>query len=406
MELFENHKHWPYVKSICQKLKKNHFQAYIAGGAVRDAFLKKRIKDFDIATNALPQDIASLFPKTLLVGESFGVVKVIEDPISVDVATFRQDGTYSDGRHPNEISFSSPQEDALRRDFTINALFYDPFCQKIVDFVNGQKDLKNQRVRTVGPPQKRFEEDKLRALRAVRLATELGFFIEDKTFKALFHVDLKQVSKERITEEFKKILLSPLRTKGLEDLKQTGLLKFILPEVYKNLKSSQENDWILKKWFEIKKTLSSISQTDLSLILATLFVFFENSLSDLKELKLSKQHSQQILFLIESYKKLPSLCLEEALELFNQEDGPLLMEFLEIMNFQNLETIITRYQSLMEKNGKLPSCFLTGEDLKNMGLTPGAEFKEILKECLYLQWRKDITSYEEALSWLKKRSKL
>ena len=225
MELFENHKHWPYVKSICQKLKKNHFQAYIAGGAVRDALLKKRIKDFDIATNALPQDIVSLFPKTLLVGESFGVVKVIEDPINVDVATFRQDGTYSDGRHPNEISFCSPQEDALRRDFTINALFYDPFCQKIVDFVNGQKDLKNQRVRTVGPPQKRFEEDKLRALRAVRFATELGFFIEDKTFKALFHVDLKQVSKERITEEFKKILLSPLRTKGLEDFKTNRAFK-------------------------------------------------------------------------------------------------------------------------------------------------------------------------------------
>ena len=112
------------------------------------------------------------------------------------------------------------------------------------------------------------------------------------------------------------------------------------------------------------------------------------------------------MFLIESYKKFSSLCLEEALELFNQEDGPLLMEFLEIMNFQNLEAIITRYQSLMEKNGRLPSCFLTGEDLKNMGLTPGFEFKEILKECLYLQWRKDITSYEEALSWLKKRSKL
>ena len=200
MEFIENHTNWPFVKRVLEKIKKKGFKVYLVGGSVRDSLLKRDFKDFDLACDARLSELKDLFEKASLVGESFGVLKLRQGAYEVDIASFRKDGLYKDGRHPESVSPATYKEDVLRRDFTVNALFYDPFSKKVLDLVGGLKDLKEKTLKTVGKPLERFEEDKLRALRALRFATQLQFFIEEKTFKALYKVSLSQVSKERILE--------------------------------------------------------------------------------------------------------------------------------------------------------------------------------------------------------------
>ncbi len=205
---FEKNKNWPLVKKITSVLKSKGFTAYLAGGCVRDALLKRAPKDFDIATSARPEDISPLFPNSNKQGKAFGVVAVFGPAGPVEVATFRKDGPYTDGRHPEYVKFLSEKEDALRRDFTVNALFYNLKTKKVIDYTGGVKDIQKKVIRTVGDPEKRFQEDHLRILRAVRFSLRLAFEIEPVTLKTLFKMKglLLKISRERVYEECLKIL--------------------------------------------------------------------------------------------------------------------------------------------------------------------------------------------------------
>jgi tRNA nucleotidyltransferase/poly(A) polymerase len=218
---------------LVRRLRESGFIAYFAGGCVRDALLRKQPKDIDIATDAEPDDVQKLFARTVAVGAKFGVVRVLEGGFEFEVATFRSDGVYLDGRRPVSVTFSSPEEDAKRRDFTINGMFYDPVADQVVDFVDGKSDLGHRLVRAIGDPHERFSEDHLRLLRAVRFAAALDFEIEPATWKAVTEKahQIRNVSHERIRDELMKIMADPHRVRGLDLLDQSGLLKNILPEV-------------------------------------------------------------------------------------------------------------------------------------------------------------------------------
>lgn len=220
---------------IVQTLREKGHEAYFVGGCVRDLLLKKSPKDFDVATSAVPDEIVKLFPKTVPVGAQFGVIIVILEGQQFEVATFRADKGYKDGRRPTGVRFTDAKEDALRRDFTVNGLFYDPVGRKVLDWVGGEKDLKKKVIRAIGNPRKRFEEDKLRIMRAARFASVLGFKIEPKTFAAAKKLapKIKVVSQERVRDELVKMFTGPDPARALHLLDKLGLLKEVLPEVEK-----------------------------------------------------------------------------------------------------------------------------------------------------------------------------
>ncbi|MDR4499689.1 MAG: CCA tRNA nucleotidyltransferase [Candidatus Scalindua sp.] len=218
---------------IVQRLKREGFQALFAGGCVRDMLLGDVPKDYDIATEARPQDIEGIFKRTVPVGVQFGVILVIENSFEFEVATFRSDGTYSDGRHPDAVTFCDARGDALRRDFTINGMFYDPVDKKHFDYVGGEKDLHDNLIRAIGDPYERFNEDRLRMIRAVRFASRFNYTIERETVEAIKKLSDKvlTVSAERIKEELEKVLAGPNPHIGIKMLEELNLLNEILPEV-------------------------------------------------------------------------------------------------------------------------------------------------------------------------------
>ena len=219
---------------VIRTLRQKGFEAYWAGGCVRDLLLGQPPNDYDIATNAPPHQVQRLFPKTQSVGAAFGVIKVLLDGEDVEIATFRSDHAYTDGRHPEGVSFTTAKQDALRRDFTINGLFFDPVTQHVLDYVGGLDDLKRKRIRSIGSPFKRFEEDFLRMLRAVRFASVLGFEIEEQTQEAIKKnaAAVRHISAERIRDEITTLLIrSPKAGSGLIKLHELGLLRVVLPEV-------------------------------------------------------------------------------------------------------------------------------------------------------------------------------
>lgn len=219
--------------SIIQTLRGHGFEAYLCGGCVRDMILGREPADFDVATNAVPDQVEALFDKTLAVGKSFGVVIVIQDDCEIEVATFRKDSAEGDGRRPDSVAFSSKEEDALRRDFTINGMFYDPLTDKILDFVGGQEDLKKGVVRFIGNPDQRIEEDKLRLMRAIRFASRFEFSIDPESWEAIKrHVqEIRVVSEERVADELLKILRARNFGLAMDLLFESKLIDVILPEV-------------------------------------------------------------------------------------------------------------------------------------------------------------------------------
>jgi poly(A) polymerase len=220
---------------IARRLQQAGHTAYFAGGCVRDELLGLDPHDYDIATSAKPEEVQKLFPHTQAVGAHFGVILVMEHGRAFEVATFRSDHEYIDGRRPEMVTFSTPEEDAARRDFTINGMFHDPVADKFIDFVGGQDDLKSKTLRAIGDPVARFREDKLRLLRAVRFAARFGYEIDPATWDAIqaHAADIHAVSAERIREELVKILAHANRVRGFDLLDQSGLLKEILPEIEK-----------------------------------------------------------------------------------------------------------------------------------------------------------------------------
>src|SRR2546430_2978891 len=221
------------AREIAARLRESGHIAYFAGGCVRDIVRGQTTKDFDIATDAKPENVQKLFPRTYAVGAHFGVILVVENGFRFEVATFRSDEGYVDGRHPSAVHFSSPEEDARRRDFTINGMFYNPVAEEVIDFVGGRADIATKLVRAIGDPAQRFAEDRLRMLRAVRFATVLDYHIDAKTWDALVNnaVSIHEISAERIRDELVRIFLSPNRGRGWDLLDASGLIRAILPEI-------------------------------------------------------------------------------------------------------------------------------------------------------------------------------
>jgi poly(A) polymerase len=249
--------------AIVRRLQAGHFSAFWVGGCVRDFLLGREPGDYDIATSALPEQIEQLFKRTVAVGRKFGVMLVVEEEHQFQIATFRAEADYRDGRHPETVSFGDARADALRRDFTINGLFYDPVAEKLHDWVGGEADLKRGIIRTIGAAEERFAEDHLRLLRALRLAAQLGFQIEPRTFDALRAnaARIKTVSAERVRDELIKLFapgwspsfslsrstlkreLQPAAARGLELLHDSGLLEHILPELAATITCEQSPDF-------------------------------------------------------------------------------------------------------------------------------------------------------------------
>lgn len=233
------------ARYIAQVLKDNGHQAVFCGGVVRDMILELPNHDVDVCTSATPDQVEALFDKTLSIGKSFGVIVVIVDGVQVEVATFRTDGIYKDGRRPESVEFSSMEEDAKRRDFTINGLFYDPIEDMVIDHVGGIRDLQKGVIRFIGDPEARIAEDRLRILRGVRFAIRFGFEIEPETLAAIKRNADKvlEVSAERIQQELIKIVELGKPRKALELLSESGILKHILPEIEALKKCKQDPVW-------------------------------------------------------------------------------------------------------------------------------------------------------------------
>src|ERR1035441_4015031 len=227
---------------IVRRLNSQGFPAYLVGGCVRDMLMGRAPRDYDVTTRATPEQVLDLFPEALTVGAQFGVVIVPHPAGDVEVATFRSDGAYVDGRHPREVRYSqTPQEDVQRRDFTINGLLYDPLSDQVLDYVGGEADLRAQRLRTIGDPMARLSEDRLRMLRAVRFTARFGFTLEPEGLAAVRQLapQIHSVSAERIRDEIVKILTEGPARAGFELLDQCGLLAEVLPEIKRFQRSEQ-----------------------------------------------------------------------------------------------------------------------------------------------------------------------
>jgi len=277
---------------IVRRLRRNGFEVLLAGGCVRDMLLGRAAKDFDVATNAQPKDVIKLFKRTLKVGAKFGVVIVLLEDRQVEVATFRTESGYVDGRHPGKVKFANAAEDAARRDFTINGMFYDPLEREVIDYVNGQADLKKKIVRTIGVPEERFGEDYLRMLRAVRFSTQLVFAIEPQTWSAICSSakNITGISGERTRMELEGILVSPNRSAGVSLLVKSGLAEAVFP------------GFVGKEAKLAVRVLAQLGKkVDFALAIACFFAGFETefSLRKCAVLKLSRSENKHIKFLLD-----------------------------------------------------------------------------------------------------------
>lgn len=385
------------VKILFQK----GFTAYFAGGCVRDSLLDRKFSDIDIATNAQPNDVVQLFQQTKLVGAHFGVVLVSLKNHTFEVATFRKDGIYSDGRHPDSITFTDAKEDAQRRDFTINGLFYDPIEDKILDYVNGLQDIQQRIIRPIGDPQKRFMEDKLRLLRYIRFYAQLNtyqFQLDSSILQIIQKMasTLKMVSKERIREELFKIFQFSNNKKPLEYLIQTELFQQIVPwEIhelnlifYESLLSKNLPPEIL--FFSLFWDFPNWSEIHRYFLLTK------------KEYELTLSCQQFLTFIIEN----DSMDLSAKKKMLRSPYFQILMQFaqsycqiLKPEYQEKYDKICQEYVDL--KDNLFPKKYITGNTLKNYGLRPSPFFKILLDAIENAQLNEEITTRRECEDYLK-----
>lgn len=433
---------------VVKTLQKHGFQAYFAGGCVRDRLMKRPPKDFDVATNARPGQVMKLFPKTLAIGKAFGVIVVIVRKQQIEVTTFRTESGYSDGRHPDNVKYASRDEDVARRDFTINGLLYDPVKNELIDLVKGQADIKKKIIRTIGDARQRFKEDKLRMMRAIRFACELGFALDPKTKRAIVKSagQIKKISVERIREELRRILICPQRDRGIKLLEQTGLLKRILPEVLRMKGVNQpkqfhpEGDVYVHTVAVMKHlrspsgvpTLSSGRNPSFELALATLlhdvgkpgtfmitdrirFHEHERLGSEMaericKRLKLANSEIETICWIISKhlvFKDIDKMRVSTLKRLFSHPCYPQLAELHRAdrlgsdMDLKPYYVAARLYKKLSKEELK-PKPLINGYDLIKMGFKPGPIFSKILKAVEEAQLEKEVTTKDAALKLVRK----
>ncbi len=419
------------AKKICMVLREHGYVAYFAGGCVRDMLLHRMPKDYDIATNAMPDTVSSFFPKSITLWKNFGVVKVLLPEGEYEVTTFRCDGPYLDGRHPSAVSFSTPEEDAKRRDFTINALFYDPFEEKVIDFVGGVEDLKNGIIRTVGEPEQRFSEDYLRLIRCARFCARFRFKIERSTLNAMRKLKsgIKKVSAERIRDEITKILTEGNPKQAFEILDQTGLLEEILPELSQLKDVPQPPEYhpegdvlthtflCLEKLPENPPIILAISVLLHDIGKKPTFTIGDRikfpkheaigadmAKKIMERLRFSNHEVESTYWLIKNHMCLiqfPYMRESTKKRLFLHPLFPILLDLVKIDilgSHGDISLLEIVYQEWQNFNSEAPKIkpLLRGKDLIDMGYTPGPMFKEILNAVENAQLEGEIKTFEEA----------
>ena len=397
---------------IIQKLTSAGYTAYWAGGCVRDLLLGKEPNDFDVATSAPPEQVRDLFGKrrTLAVGESFGVIIVLGPKTAgqIEVATFRTEGEYLDGRRPESVDFCSPEEDSKRRDFTINGMFYDPIAERVHDFVGGEKDLNRKLVRAIGVPQDRMEEDKLRLLRAVRFTALLCFELEPATADAvkIMASQIVVVSAERISQELRKMLAHPQRASAMRLCEELDLLAAILPEVVDaTIQVSLEN------WEQSLQVLDRLDVASFEMGMAVLLS--DVRLDSVREicirLKLSNQEKESIMWLVQHQG-----CLDQFPEWTLAEQKKLVVQphFEQLFEIEQLRAIVQEksgqpYQFIKSFRSErtaeelCPPELLNGRTLIELGHRPGPKFQTWLKAVREAQLNEEISTQEEAIALIK-----
>jgi poly(A) polymerase len=423
--------------SIVRRLRAAGYESYLAGGCVRDMLLNKEPQDYDITTGAKPAEIAKIFPDTIPVGAQFGVILVVVDGTPFEVASFRHDGPYLDGRHPIQVRYGSLREDVLRRDFTINGMVYDPADDSVIDLVNGRQDLEAGIIRAIGEPRARFEEDRLRMIRAVRFAASLDFNIERKTLAAIGELaaTVTLVSWERIGDEITRILTEGGAHRGFELLDETGLLEAALPEIAAMKGVEQSPDYhpegdvfthTLLLLGQLKAPTETLAYGCLLHDVAkpvcmrregeriTFYGHMERGAemaeAILQRLKRSRDTWERVSYLVRSHLRhtqAPNMRLS-TLKRFLGEDG--IDELLELTRIDALAANgdLTHYNFCKAKLAELeeedihPEPLVRGRDLIELGLTPGPVFGQILAQVEEAQLGGELRGRQEAIEWVKK----
>ena len=424
-----------FAVQVVRRLNDAGFTALWAGGCVRDFLLGREPKDYDVATSATPDEVRSLFGhgRTLTVGASFGVIIILGPKAAgnLEVATFRTEGPYLDGRHPDHVSFSSPEEDSKRRDFTINGLFYDPLEQRVLDYVDGEKDLLAAVVRAIGDPRDRMSEDKLRMLRAVRFAATLEFELDQVTADAIRDMarEIQVVSAERIAEELRRMLVDPHRRRAMELAREVGLLQVIFPELADCLKSGDETggespsaawqttlrmlDQLQDPSFELAATalLNSVvwPQQESTAAAKPVDQANRNAVDRIRaicrRLRLSNDETDRVCWLINRQRALinaPHLELAKLKRILAHPFGRellLLSRAEAIASDADLSSVefCEEYLRITPSEEINPPPLITGDDLIAHGLQSGPHFKELLETVRDAQLNGEIGTPQQAL---------
>ena len=412
--------------------------AYFAGGCVRDLVRGQVPKDIDIATDARPEEVQKIFRRTYAIGLHFGVIVVLENNLQFEVATFRADGVYLDGRHPAEVHFSSPEEDARRRDFTINGMFFDPPNDAVIDFVGGRRDLSARLVRAIGDPAQRFEEDRLRLLRAVRFATVLDFEIEAATWEAIVRAadTIGEISAERIREELVRIFLSPHRARGWDLLDASGLMRQILPEL-EAMKGCEQPPQFHPEGdvFQHTRLMLQLLPDEVSLPLVFGVLFHDigkpptSSVDEegrirfnghdrigaemtevlMQRLRFSRAEIDATVEAVRQhmvFKDVPNMRVARLKRFMAR---PTFVDELELhrVDCASSHGMLDNYEFLQRKREEfanepiIPPPLVKGDDLIALGMKPGPRFGEILEEVETRQLEGGLRDREEALAWVK-----
>lgn len=398
-----------FATDVVRRLRAAGFEAVWAGGCVRDQLLGREPKDYDVATNAAPDEVRQIFgrSRTLAIGESFGVITLLGPKIAgqVEIATFRQDAEYSDGRHPDEVNFSNAENDAQRRDFTMNGLFYDPLEQLVIDYVDGQPDIERKLVRAIGDPRQRIAEDKLRMLRAVRFAATFCFELDADTAAAIRqHAhEINVVSAERIASEMRRILMHPTRRRGVELLSHVGLLAAILPEASRWCAVRNEET---EAWLQIQHALG---EAPFPLALAALLWPLAHEDAHVvgqvsRRWRLSNDEAQSASWILAHEETLRNARqvkwprLQRILISAHTADGLKLATAVESeLTGDTPGTDLCRERLQLDSAVLNPPPLLTGDDLIAHGIRPGRDFKILLDAVRDSQLNQEISSRDDAI---------
>jgi poly(A) polymerase len=428
-----------FATTIIQTLRRQGFHAYLVGGCVRDLLLGREPKDYDVATNATPEQVMAIFPETYAVGAQFGVVLVPSSEGDVEVATFRSDIGYSDGRRPDEVRFSQdPREDVARRDFTINGMLLDPESGEVLDSVGGRSDLQAKTIRSIGDPDRRFAEDKLRMLRAVRFAARFGYTIEPATFAAIQNLghEINLVSRERVRDELTRMLTEGHARHAFLMLDESGLLSQVLPEIsaMKGIEQPAqfhpEGDVFVHTLLLLEHLPQPCSPTlawgallhdvgkPATFRVAPDRIRFDGhvevgvKIADeiCRRLRFSGDDTQQVLALVENHMRFghATRMKESTLKKFLRMPG--FGEHLALHRADSLASHgnLSTYDFIQEKLTEIPpenmrpSPLVTGDDLIAAGYTPGPKFREILTAVEDAQLEGRLPSRDAALDFVRR----